>query len=70
VIILDEPTTIHGQTLEVDGALVLDPRCLIRNHLTGEVAYNPRDHYDRLEAVWREWLDEHPNWPARKIRNP
>jgi hypothetical protein len=44
-----------------DSVFVLDPRAVVEEG--GRRVYEPRRHGLFLAQVWREWLDEHPEWP-------
>ena len=44
-----------------DSVFVLDPRAVVEE--SGRRVYEPRGHGLFLAQVWREWLDEHPEWP-------
>lgn len=42
---------------------VLDPRGVVVAE-DGEVMWEPRSRMARLAPAWREWLEEHVDWPA------
>lgn len=60
-------TRIRGQRVARGEVLALDPRCLVRDPVSGEVIYNPREHVEELDQPFVEWLEENPDWPADQL---
>lgn len=58
---------IRGQRVARGQVLALDPRCLVRDPVSGEVAYNPREHIEQLDRPFVEWLGENPDWPDGQL---
>jgi hypothetical protein len=44
--------------------MVIDPRCVIVDSRNA-IQYTPRLHIDRIDANFRKWLNENPDWPDR-----
>ena len=59
-----ENKPFNGQIFNVGSIMVIDPRCVILDS-TNAIQYTPRLHIDRIDANFRKWLDENPDWPDR-----
>ena len=67
VVIPTRATVLNGQEIGADSAMVIDPRCLVRDVETGEVLYNPRANLETMDDGMREWMAENPMWPVVKM---
>jgi len=60
---LTDDSEIKGKSLNKGEMLIVDPRAVCIDSISGQVLYNGRDHYRNLSANFRQWLDEHREWP-------
>ena len=44
--------------------MIFDPRGCFVIEETRAVLYTPRDHLDCMNKPMRDWMAEHPEWPA------
>lgn len=44
----------------------IDPRAICFNEKTGKVLYNPRKHISVMKDEFKEWMEEHKEWPHRE----
>ena len=56
---------IQGVTMPSGSVSILDQRAVCVDQDTGDILYNPRQHWDDLDMdCFGDWWKDHPEWPA------
>ena len=65
---LDQPQgPPGGERFDAGTIIALDPRALVRIDSSDEIVYNPRHYVGNMSEILREWMNSHPDWPARAM---
>lgn len=68
MIIVTRPGRLGVTSIPAFSGIIIHQCSLVLDADTLAVLYNPRDFLGGMLPLWRTWLDLHPEWPERKLR--